>query len=184
MCLFYHFNFERNYDGLKSKSPSFFLNKNVTFIKTRRNRNWKIPHTILERQTLCFSWYKNRELKVKLWWVGGHERKKSTFLVTFILFKGHFFNICVLPQCLVYCIYFYISKVIHTLLLLVLKSSKVFNVSLSNTFIYHLNKLVFMGVSCFLCFIFLDDRNILSCYCMIYSFIKGFVVAIMPISIM
>ena len=65
--LFYYFNFERNYDVLKSRSPDFLLNKNIkTLIKTKRNRKWKIPHTLLERQTLGFSPYKNRELKVKL----------------------------------------------------------------------------------------------------------------------
>ena len=30
----------------------------------KRNRKWKIPHTLFERQTSCFSSYKNRELKV------------------------------------------------------------------------------------------------------------------------
>ena len=31
--LFYHFNFERNYDVLKSKSPCILLNKNINFNK-------------------------------------------------------------------------------------------------------------------------------------------------------
>ena len=62
---FYHFNFERNYDVLKSKSQCTLLNKNINLIKTKRNRKWKIPHTVLERQSLCFSSYKNRKLKVK-----------------------------------------------------------------------------------------------------------------------
>ena len=30
--------------------------------------------------------YKNCELKVKLWWVGGHERKKCFFCDVFFLF--------------------------------------------------------------------------------------------------
>ena len=33
MWLFYHFNFERSYDVLKSKSPCILLNKNVNFNK-------------------------------------------------------------------------------------------------------------------------------------------------------
>ena len=45
---------------------------------------------------------KNCEFKVKLWWVGAGERKKSAFFVTFILSEGNFFNICVLSQCIVY----------------------------------------------------------------------------------
>ena len=39
----------------------------------------EIPKNILERQTLCFSSYKNHELKVKLW-VGACDRKRIHFL--------------------------------------------------------------------------------------------------------
>ena len=39
---FYYFNFEKNYDVLKSKSSCILLN----------NRKWKIPHTVLDRRTL------------------------------------------------------------------------------------------------------------------------------------
>ena len=81
--LFYYLHFERNYDVLKSKSPCFLLNKNMNFkvnmnfkIKARRNRKWKISHTVLEIWTLYFSSYKNCELKAKLSWAGPHERKK------------------------------------------------------------------------------------------------------------
>ena len=75
---------------------------------------------------MCFSSYKNRKLKVKLWWVGAHERKKRAFFILFILSEGNFFNICVLSQCIVYWIHFqkiHIKKhyCIHTLLLLVFK---------------------------------------------------------------
>ena len=101
------------------------LNKNINFIKTKRNRKWKIPHTVLERRTLCFSSYKNSKLKVKLWWVGARERKKRAFFVPFILSEGNFFNICVLSQCIVYWIHFqnihtftYQKTSLHTLLLL------------------------------------------------------------------
>ena len=57
----------------------------ILIIKTKRNRKWKIPHTGLERRTMCFSSYKNRKLKVKLWWVWARERKKRGFFV-----KGNF----------------------------------------------------------------------------------------------
>ena len=43
-----------------------------------------------------------------------------------------------------------------------------------NYFICYLNALVFTGISCFSYFICLDDRIILICDCMIYSFIRGF----------
>ena len=39
-----------------------------------------LPFTGLERRNL-----KNHKLKVKLWWVGAHERKEKTFFVSFIL---------------------------------------------------------------------------------------------------
>ena len=65
MWLFYYFNFERSYGILMSKSPCILLKKKQqTFIKTKRNRKWKIPHTVLERQTLCS--YENRKSKIKL----------------------------------------------------------------------------------------------------------------------
>ena len=93
-------------------------------MKTRRNRKWKIPHTLLERWTS----YKNHQLKVKLWWVRACQRKKSAIFVTFILFEGFFLNICVLSQCIMYWINFqniytftYSKTLIHTLLLLVFK---------------------------------------------------------------
>ena len=34
MWLYYYFNFERNYDILKSKSPFILLNKNINFNKS------------------------------------------------------------------------------------------------------------------------------------------------------
>ena len=64
----------------------FVEQKISTLIKTKRNRKWKIPHIVLERRTLCFSSYKNRKLKVKLWWVGAHKRKERTYFVPLIYY--------------------------------------------------------------------------------------------------
>ena len=61
----------------------FVLKEIMTFhafcwaIKTRRNRKWKIPYSVLERWTLCSSSYKNSKLKVKLWRVEVCERKTT-----------------------------------------------------------------------------------------------------------
>ena len=96
------FYFERNCDTLKSKSPCFLLNKNTNFNKNDTHRKWKIPNTVLQRWTMCFSSYKNCELKAKLWWVGARERRKSGFFVRLNLYKGHFFKICV--YLVVFCI--------------------------------------------------------------------------------
>ena len=85
-------------------------------IKTKRNRKWKIPYTVLERRTLWFSSYKNRKLKVRLWWLGARERKKRAFFAPVILPEENFFNTCVYLNVTVYwihfqnIIYFYISK--------------------------------------------------------------------------
>ena len=78
-------------------------------IKAKGDGKWKIPHIVLERETLCFSSYKNPKLIAKLWWVGPSKRKKRAFFVTFISFEGNFFNICVLSQYIVYWIHLYIS---------------------------------------------------------------------------
>ena len=82
----------------------------------KRNRKWKIPHTVLERRTLCFSLYKNCKLKIKLWWVGARERKKRSFFVPFISFEGNFLqDLCFISMYSVLnthseYTYFYISK--------------------------------------------------------------------------
>ena len=104
--LFYYFNFERGYDVLKSKSRCILLKKNKILIKRKQNRKWKIPHTVWERQILCFSSCKNSKLKVKLWWIGARERKNKTVFVSLILPEGNSFKICVLSQCKVYWIHF------------------------------------------------------------------------------
>ena len=141
MWLFYYFKFERNYDALKSKSPCILLNKNMNLIKTKRNLKWKTPDIVLERLALCFSSYKTRKLKVKLWWVGGRKRKKRAFFVPFILPDGNFFKNCVLSQCLVYWVHSqniltFTNQKILLHCCLFLKSSKAFSVSLNSFVIF------------------------------------------------
>ena len=46
MWLFNYFNFERNYNVLKSKSP-FLLNKSINFNKTELEIK-NLPHTVLK----------------------------------------------------------------------------------------------------------------------------------------
>ena len=101
-------------------------------MKVKQNRKWKIPYTVLDgRQSLCFSSYKNRKLKIKLWWVGARERKKWHFLYRLFCPKG-IFLIFVAPylnvltwKCIEYifrtCIILHTKKLLHVLLLLVFK---------------------------------------------------------------
>ena len=97
-------------------------------MKTKRNRKWKIPYTVLERRNLCFSSYKSRKLKEKLWWIGARKGKKKAFFVPFILSEETFLNICVLCQCIAQWIHFqdihtftYQKTLLNTLLLLLFK---------------------------------------------------------------
>ena len=128
---FYYFNFERNYDVLKLKSPYILLNKNIDFNKNETELKMENPAHSFRETTISFSSYKNGKLKVELWWVGAPERKKRAFFVSFILSKGNFFNIWNFfntPQCIVYWIHFqnihtftYQKTLHHTLLLLAFK---------------------------------------------------------------
>ena len=43
MWIFYHFNFERSYDVLKSKSPCNVLNKNKNFNKNETESKMENP---------------------------------------------------------------------------------------------------------------------------------------------
>ena len=112
--LFYHFNFERNYDVLKSKSPYILLSKNINFNKDEAGSKMENPtHSFRETnlEACALAVYKNYKLKVKLWWAGGWKIKIRAFFVAFILSEGNVCNICVLSQCIVYWIRF---QNIHT----------------------------------------------------------------------
>ena len=45
MWLFYYFNFERNYEVLKSKIPCILLNKNINFNKNETESKLENLHT-------------------------------------------------------------------------------------------------------------------------------------------
>ena len=92
---FYYFNFQRNYDVLKSKSPYILLNKNYQIlIKTKGNWKWKIPHTVLERQTLCFSSIKNQT--VMNWSL--RKTTESIFCTAYFVWRDFFLKICVISH--------------------------------------------------------------------------------------
>ena len=85
------------------------------------------PTYSFKETNLVLSSYKNRKLKVKMWWVGTREGKKRAFFATFILSEENFFKICVISQCIEYWMHFqnihtftYQKTLLYTLLLLVL----------------------------------------------------------------
>ena len=105
--LFNYFDFERNYDVLKSKSSFFLLKKNINFNKSKMESKMQNPtHDIRETKPWRFSSYKKRKLKAKLWWFVAWEGKIREFFVPFIFSEGNFFNICVLSQCIEYWMHF------------------------------------------------------------------------------
>ena len=112
------FSFTVILDYFKVKEWCIF-SKKKTLIKTKLSRKWKIPLTVFERRTLCFSSHKNCELKVMSW---SSRKKKEGFFVPSILFEGNFFNIYILSQCIVYWyIPLHIKKNYFTTFLLVFK---------------------------------------------------------------
>ena len=117
MRLFYYFNFERNYDVSKSKSPCILLKKNINFNKSETN------HKLKESQ-----------IKSK---IVMSERKKRVFFVTFILPEENFLTFvlfqCTLSTECTFRIYIllHIKKHFMHFFCLFLKSSKAFSVSLN-----------------------------------------------------
>ena len=138
-----YFNFESNYDVLKSKYPCILLNKDINFNKNETEMKMEnLTHSFrdrsshqrcslikgvlrnfskftrkhlftehlratvsIKRRTMCFSAYKNRISKVKLWRVGTHERKTRTIFCT-VYFVIFLYRLFVLFQCIEYWIHF------------------------------------------------------------------------------
>ena len=129
MWFFHCFNFERNYDVFKSKNPCILLNKNIKSNKNKQELKMENPHTVLERLTLCFSWYKNRQLKKNCDEMELAKEKRGHFLYCLFCPKEIFFEfVSTLFVCKVYWIHFqnihtftYQKTLLHTLLLLVFK---------------------------------------------------------------
>ena len=55
MWLFYYFNFERNNDVLKSKSPCILLNKNINFNENETESKMENPTHNFKRDEPCAS---------------------------------------------------------------------------------------------------------------------------------
>ena len=121
--LFCYFNFERNYDVLKSKSPCILLNKNINFNKNEAESKMENPTHSFKETNLVLKLILESQIKSKT------VKQNRAFFVPFVLSKlNFFFNICISSQCIVHWIHFqnihtftYQKTLLHTLLLLVFK---------------------------------------------------------------
>ena len=80
---------------------------------------------------MCFSSYKNQQLKVKLWWVEARERKESVFFVTFFCPKEIILTFVIYLNVLNFqnkYTFKYHKTLLHTLFCLFSKSPKAFKV--------------------------------------------------------
>ena len=137
-------------------------------IKTKRNRKWEIPYTVLERRTLCFSSYKNRKLKVKRDELELAEEKRGQFLHGLFCLKGvsltfaFYLNVQCIENTFRIYILLHIKKhyIIH-FCCLILISSKALSVSLNHNFrVFAYQKIVkFCGS---IHFVWVDYCDILS----------------------
>ena len=137
MWFFYCFNFERNYDVFKSKNPCILLNKNIKSNKNKQELKMENPHIVLERLTLCFSWYKNRQLKKNCDEMELAKEKRGHFLYCLFWPKEICFKFVSIlnVKCIEYTSRIYILLLIKKhysihFCCLFLKSSKAFSISL------------------------------------------------------
>ena len=123
---FYYFNFERNYDALKSKSSYILLNKNINFDKNETESKMKYPKRSFTETNLLLQLIQELQNKSKAVVSWSSLKKKRAFLYRLFCPEKIFLTLC-LSQCIVYWIhfqniqYFYISKNItsYTFLLVV-----------------------------------------------------------------
>ena len=65
MWLFYYFNFERNYDVLKSKSPCILLNKNINFNKNETESKIENPTHSFRETNLVLQLISESQIKLR-----------------------------------------------------------------------------------------------------------------------
>ena len=86
VCLFYYFNFERNYEVVKSKSPCILLHKNINFNKNEtelkmQNRTHSFRETNLVLQLIEESQIKSKT--VMSWSL--RKRKEGIFCTVYLV---------------------------------------------------------------------------------------------------
>ena len=95
MWLFYCFNFERNYDVLKSKSPCILLNKNINFNKNDTELKMENPTHSFRENDLVLQLIQESQIKSKTVIKWSLQKNKDDIFVQLILSKDFFFdNLC------------------------------------------------------------------------------------------
>ena len=116
MWLLYYFNFERNFDVVKSKSPYLLLNKNINFDKNKTKSKMENATHSFRQTNLVLQLIDELQVESKTV-ISWSTPKKGTF---FVLIKsaGKFHNICALSQYIMYLInisiFTYQKALLHT----------------------------------------------------------------------
>ena len=100
--LFHHFNFKRNYDLLRSKSPFIVLNKNINFYKNKTESKMGNPTHSFRKTQVVVPLIEESQIKSKIVTSWSLRKKKEGTFCTAYFVRWKVFNICVLSQCLVY----------------------------------------------------------------------------------
>ena len=86
MWIFNYFNFERNYDVLKSKSPYILLNKNINFNKTVTELKMENPAHSLREMNLALQLIKKPQIKSKIVMSWSSRKKKEGIFFSKVYF--------------------------------------------------------------------------------------------------
>ena len=143
MWLFYYFNFKRNYDILKSKSPCILLNKNIKFNKKETKSKLENPTLSFREANLVLQLIWESQIKTVMSW-SLWKKIESIFSTVYFVWRELFvfyFNLQPTEYTFSICILLHIKKhyFIHFCCLF-LKPSKAFSVSLSKVSVF--NKIV------------------------------------------
>ena len=97
---FYYFNFERNYDVLKSKSPCILFNKNINLNKNETESKMENPTYSFRQTILALQLMSELQIKSKTAMsCSTRKKKRGYFLYRLSFILSEF---CVLSQCIVY----------------------------------------------------------------------------------
>ena len=96
------FNFGRNYDVLRSKSPYILLNKNINFNENETESKIENPIRSFRETHLVLQLKKESQIKSKSVMSWSSRKKKQEVFCSVYFARSNFFNICVLCQCIVY----------------------------------------------------------------------------------